>query len=255
MMPQQHVGKGSPREALYNRPWNIAKMVLRGANIVSAIIVLSLSLYFLFTSFYSIWITVIFLIPATGCVILWEAAEFITLCARGGRVGIHPGAHVGIHLVLWIYLALGLGFFATFTVYDTLYDNYSYYYYYPDNLPTASAFYAVLAFLAISMLLNFVLFVRACVETHQVNRQARAVYVIPAGQGGQMVPAHPHMSMAYPPQAYMYPAPMPQMQQRESVYNPSAAQQAAEGKAVAGEGVSGGTPLEYYAPTVAHAAR
>jgi hypothetical protein len=91
-------------------------MVLRGADIVSAIIVLSLSLYFLFTSFYSIWITVILLISATGCVILWEAAEFITLCARGGRVGIHPGAHVGLHLVLWIYLALGLGSFATFAV-------------------------------------------------------------------------------------------------------------------------------------------
>jgi hypothetical protein len=73
-----------------------------------------------------------------------------------------------------------------------------------------------------------------------------------------MVPAHPHMSMAYPPQAYMYAAPMQmqqQQQERGSVYNPLAAQQAAGGKAPAGDGVSGGTPLEYYAPTGAHAAR
>ncbi|KAH6678776.1 hypothetical protein F5X68DRAFT_263771 [Plectosphaerella plurivora] len=253
MMPQQQIGSRPSREALYSRRWNIAKMVLRGSDIVSAIIVLALSIYYLF-AFYNLWLSIIFTLPASGAVLIWEVAELITLCARGGRTGIHPGAHVGLHLVFWMYLLVGLVFFAIFAAYNVI-DEYSYYYYDLDT-PTAGPAYAIMAFLAIMTILNFVLFVRACVETAQINRQARTVFMIPAGVNGQMPQGNPHMSMAYPPQAYMYPVPM-QQQPRESMYNTLGAPQT-EGKALgseggyqgaSGEGASGGVPAEYYAPT------
>jgi len=48
-------------------------------------------------------------------IIIWDFAEFITLCARKGR-GIHPGAHVGVELILWIVCIVisGLSFIAAY---------------------------------------------------------------------------------------------------------------------------------------------
>lgn len=252
MMPQQQFGSRPSREALYSRRWNIAKMALRGSDLVSAIIVVALSIYYLFT-WYNLWISVIFTLPASGAVFIWEVAELITLCARGGRTGIHPGAHVGLHLVFWMYLLVGLVFFGIWGAPRAI-DDYSYYYYSVET-PAAGPAYALMVFMAIMTILNFVLFVRACVETAQINRQARTVFMIPAGVNGQMA-AHPHMSMGYPPQAYMYPMPM-QQQPRESMYNTLGAPQteskalSSEGghQSVHGEGASGGAPAEYYAPT------
>lgn len=255
MMPQQQLLKGSPRAALYSRPWNIAKMALRGSDIVAAIILLGLSIDILFSYMNAFFLAMVFTLPAAVTVILWESAELITLCARGGKLGIHPGAHVAMHLIFWLYHAVGLAFFSIYIVWD-ISSEYSYYNYYGYENPNAGKIYAALTFFAIMLLLNFVLFVRACVETSEVNRQARSVFVVPVVPGGQqMMAAHPqHMSMAYPPQAFMYPAPMQQQQQqqmRESMYNP-----VADGKAPTSdasfqgqaEGSVGAPPMEYYTP-------
>lgn len=50
--------------------------------------------------------------------LIWDVAEFITLCARGGKLGIHPGAHVGLHLVLWLGFGCGVGWLGAIAAYD-----------------------------------------------------------------------------------------------------------------------------------------
>jgi hypothetical protein len=37
---------------------------------------------------------------------LWDIIEFITLCVRRGRSGIHPGFHVAFELIFWLATAV-----------------------------------------------------------------------------------------------------------------------------------------------------
>lgn len=37
---------------------------------------------------------------------LWDTIEFITLCVRRGRRGIHPGFHVALELIFWLAAAV-----------------------------------------------------------------------------------------------------------------------------------------------------
>lgn len=66
--------------------------------------------------------------------LLWDAAEIITLVARRRPAykGIHPGACVGVDLILWLGLTVGVGLTAPGLGY------------YTPELFTASAAFAIL---------------------------------------------------------------------------------------------------------------
>ena len=157
-----------------------------------------------------------------GLAILWQAAEFITIWASPKSRGIHPGANVALHLIIWLVAILAVGFVATFVSFDidqldeirssdssdsdssgTRYTS-SYY----DNYD-ASTFArlvqleeVLLAFSALLAVLHFVLFVRACVETHRYNASpvTRTVYVqMPVQMAGGVPGQVPVGYFAYQP--------------------------------------------------------
>jgi hypothetical protein len=65
-----------------------------------------------------------------SAVIIWDIAEFITLCVRDGRSfrrGIPPGAHVGVELIIWLMFAVMFSIACVFdsgSLQDTWYDRY-----------------------------------------------------------------------------------------------------------------------------------
>jgi len=208
--------------------WHIAKLVLGGVAIVSSIILIALAA--------STWgvsegyaFELVYIVPVAGVALCWQIAEFITLGARGGLSryknslgrGIHPGAHVGMHLVLWMGFAVDLGIEA-FTAYYL--DEYVF-----DSDPTSygSSYYnayswlagaqyrditrSLTAFSAISLAVHFILFVRACIETHARNTAKRMdniryiyvqqpVYYQQAGPNGSFAPPPPMMHQQQQPQ-------------------------------------------------------
>jgi hypothetical protein len=92
----------------------------------------------------------------------------------------------------------------------------SYYSYDPDALSgLLRVEEALLAFMSILLLLHFVLFVRACVETHQYNNHTvKTVYVqVPASMPGGIADQQPYGYYAYqpapgqPPMQFQQPVP------------------------------------------------
>ncbi|KAL1836898.1 hypothetical protein VTK73DRAFT_4884 [Phialemonium thermophilum] len=198
----------------FSKRWHVAKLVLGCIAIVSSVILYGLGLYLLAGFGSSRWAyQFAFVGAAGGLSIIWQAAEFITICAsRKSQRGIHPGAHVALHLIIWLVTAVALAFGVMAAVFDT----YDYderfdgddYYVYEDRSPE---YYALLkkaigievaeaVFLAVLLVAHFTLFVRACVETSRYNQITRTVYVpmampsvvpqtgyypIPQGQPGQ----------------------------------------------------------------------
>ena len=98
---------------------------------------------------------------------LWNAAEFITMCTRGSRRrGITAKAHVGCELILWMFSVTGaviqgiaLGW--------------------PLFTPTGAVCVALLGTLGI---LEFVLFVRSCVEVDRRKKDQRIQQLVIALQ-------------------------------------------------------------------------
>ncbi|KAH9904037.1 hypothetical protein F4778DRAFT_78213 [Xylariomycetidae sp. FL2044] len=203
-----------------SKPWQITKIVFASLSIVFSIILLGISIATTagadLLSYVAVWTA-----PQAGIAIIWSTAELITICARAGHRGIHPGAHVALHLLLWLgfCVAQGLNGFilASSLAYNAYYDSYddyySDYYGYDDYDYSYSPRYisylqAVLAFTALLIIVHFFLFVRACVETAQRNSMARPVYMMPP----QMYYAPP-MQPGFPTQQPMqpgFPAPPPQ---------------------------------------------
>ncbi|KAJ1327626.1 hypothetical protein MN608_06957 [Microdochium nivale] len=121
---------------------------------------------------------------------IWNAAEVLTLCARGSDSiyprGIHPGAHVGVHLVMWVCSIIGIVLGSiTISNYDQAErlcrggDEFNGFYWqfcrgWTDNRSTFRYLLdyvaALLAASCIMLLLHFTLFVWACVDTHHRNR-------------------------------------------------------------------------------------
>ncbi|KAJ0165118.1 hypothetical protein CTA2_12320 [Colletotrichum tanaceti] len=158
--------------SFYNRPWHIAKIALRGCNIVFGIIVIGLTAHaaawLWYWSPFLLWFGAI---PAAFA-ICWDSAELITICARGGRRGIHPGAHVGVHLVFCPVLAAGIAFESL----QLWFSGYPDSWYGGDSIATKQ--HVALAFTCLLFLIHFILFVRACVETHQRNSRP-PIYMVP----------------------------------------------------------------------------
>jgi hypothetical protein len=173
-----------------------------------------------------------FTLVAAGIAIIWQAAEFITVWASKTNRGIHPGANVALHLVIWLVAILAVGFLATFVAWDvdqlgdiqtdpdsSSYYPSEYYTYDADTFATRLKLEeTLLAFSFLLFLLHFVLFVRACVETHEYNRRPvnRTVYVpIPVQMAGGAPGQQPFGYYAYQPlpgQPLPFAQPQPQVQ-------------------------------------------
>lgn len=225
--------------------------------------------------------------------IIWQAAEFITVWASKTSRGIHPGANVALHLIIWLVGAIVVGFLATFVAFDIDdlddADVNAGYYDTDGDTPSYGSLAvfqtrirleeALLAFSGVLMLLHFVLFVRACVETQQYNsrrrHRTRTVYVpVPVQVAGLapdsqqpvgyfayqpmpsqslpfVLPPQQHQQQpqlsgapAPPQQAHLYgyyaPAPAPVLQSRPQEDSPAPAVAGPSTAAAVGYGPSGG---------------
>ncbi|KZL85055.1 hypothetical protein CI238_09711 [Colletotrichum incanum] len=178
---------------LYNRPWHIAKIAIRGCNIAFSAIVIGItahtSIYLGYWSPYLLWFSAI---PAAFAV-CWDVSELITICARGGRKGIHPGAHVGLHLIFW-------PLFATAVACESLQ---LYFAGYGTRGVIATEQHVALAFTCLLLLNHFTLFVRACVDTHRRNTRP-PIYMVPINMPAPMAPAGSYAPYPFPPQQPQY---------------------------------------------------
>ncbi|KAK1489153.1 hypothetical protein CCUS01_14622 [Colletotrichum cuscutae] len=184
----------APQEIPFNAKWHRAKIVIRGFNIAFSAIVLGISLSLIFYSFSSSFYLVFSGFPAAALV-CWETSELITICARGGRRGIHPGAHVGMHLLFWLVFMVATGWEVANII---LRDG-------PRSWvlsggQVTSMQDAVMAFTALLFIDNFTLFVRACIECKQRNARPPPVYMVPINGPPPMQPAGSYQPYPYSPQ-------------------------------------------------------
>ncbi|RYP55553.1 hypothetical protein DL769_010128 [Monosporascus sp. CRB-8-3] len=228
----------------YSKSWTISKLALTGLSLCWAVVILSLSLVFSVEGG-NARATALYAAPVTIVALLWNGAELTTYFIRSRkgsdtRRGIHPGAHVGMHLCFW--LACVLGIFLTLMVVistarmiarcnaDDDEDSYFNYYssdycesFYYDNGPYMNNFYvpclrAMLSMWCLALINHFILFVLACMDTHQRNRlkPAGVAFVHPGtasygapGQGIGMVPVSLYPAPPQPVVMAPFPAPVP----------------------------------------------
>ncbi|KAK4126798.1 hypothetical protein N657DRAFT_677529 [Parathielavia appendiculata] len=154
------------------------------------------------------WLILIMVVPGLAVTFIWDIAEVLCILKRGGNRGIHPGAVVAIDLILWLgWLTVGfmlgvLGLMSHAGSYILDYSGSSYtqygtrYNYNPSKATPEDAALerevlgkgrALVAFVGLTVIVHFVLFVIACRETHTRNSMPRTIYVmqpvsvIPAG--------------------------------------------------------------------------
>ncbi|KAK1981763.1 hypothetical protein LZ30DRAFT_749831 [Colletotrichum cereale] len=187
-----HENQGGRKATPYNRPWHIAKIAIRGCDIAFSAIVISISFHTLITLGYSSPYLLFFSAIPGVVAIIWDVSELITICARGGRKGIHPGAHVGLHLIFWLVFAIAVVCELLFAVYGIRWS-------------FATRQHVALAFTCLLLLNHFILFVRACIETNQRNAGA-PIYMVPAGMTAPTQPAESYTSNQLPQPQHQYDA-------------------------------------------------
>jgi hypothetical protein len=175
----------------------------------------------------------------SGFAIIWLVSEFVTAWTSKTKSGIHPGAHVGMHLLIWLAAVPLLVFISAFVSnhveqLEDIRSGGNSDWYYSWNRQSwddydAGAFALMLhleealdAFVALLLIIHFVLFVRACVETDRYNKsnvKTRVVYVHvpmpPATGPGQQLMGY----YAYQPLPGQ-PLPFPQQQQQPQAQVP-----------------------------------
>ncbi|KAL2267185.1 hypothetical protein VTJ83DRAFT_4462 [Remersonia thermophila] len=119
-----------------------------------------------------------------GLAVIVGTLELLVTMRSSRRVGMHPGLLVALHLFIWIlavFAVMVVSFYATDTYEDYYYAEYEY----PEEryieLLRKSRSYekALLAFNCILLTIHFVLFIGACVDTHEINTQKKKVVLIP----------------------------------------------------------------------------
>ncbi|KAK0637000.1 hypothetical protein B0T17DRAFT_613650 [Bombardia bombarda] len=181
--------------APFSKSWHLAKLVLEIVSIVFSIIIFGVAIaLFARTSRYygGSWLAETDLGTAgtvAGLALIWNTAELLTVCFSKDRRGIHPGAHVAFHLIIWLAAAVTVAWLAVSTAYLLEDDSYYYSYYSSRTVfayqNSTSLHNCILAFIIFLLIIHFVLFVRACIETHQLNRANRRIYVrVPVPVGG-----------------------------------------------------------------------
>ncbi|KAI9899809.1 hypothetical protein N3K66_006270 [Trichothecium roseum] len=226
--PQGVAATGLPEE---KKNWVFVKMGAWALDLVVGIIVVALTVALIHASEWGM--VVIMLVPIPAAALLWSGAELITRAIRKFKHGIHPGAHVALHLLITLASAVVAGIcvgasvlvdpgdtsmycssYSTFNdgprVYSDCYDPFGGR---KDLFVALSAFYVILA------LVNFFLFVVACIDTSRRNKalRNRPVMVIqnPAAYWGGWQPmpqGGPPPAGAVPMNAYPHQQQGPQSQ-------------------------------------------
>ncbi|KAI1455985.1 hypothetical protein F4805DRAFT_253896 [Annulohypoxylon moriforme] len=207
----------------YSKSWTFSKLILALFLVIVAIVIMALACVFVTEGGDTDWIAA-YALPISIASILWNGAELITFAVRSRKDekrGIHSGAHVGLHLCFWIacVFAVLLSITEIIVVQSDLRDceeertsRYSYYSYCReyDDLDMGGRYLpmlrAVAAFFCLMLLVHFILFVFACIDTHKRNMLKPTGMVVPpvAPQGGMYYPPpQPGVAPYYP-----YPAPV-----------------------------------------------
>lgn len=242
MMPQQQMMYQQPvtiNKVVSSKAWHNTKIAIGSLILVSDIIIFGLGGGSASTivGIYDMLI----MYPLAGVSLIWQIAEFITLCAHPDR-GIHPGAHVGMHLILWLGAAGCAGMLTTFVVIQETWAQYwrgtssSRRGLISDYIMYQRLEAALAAFAYILLILHFTFFVRACIECQRRNTQQPTIMMAappqpyyPANGMGQMPPQqalypsqyNPHMSMQpqqHNPHMSMNSVPAPQQAARSDSF-------------------------------------
>lgn len=151
-----------------------------------------------------------------GAAIIWDIAEFITLCAN--KKGIHPGAHIALDFLLFAALITGAVFLIIVGQPIVIYTVYSDSENYPaDSVLLAAGALAVIAgsvqtsanyillqrltVALITSVFHLTLFIMACIGVHNW-RQTRQPQVIFVQQPRTVTGAH--ATLPPPPPGMMY---------------------------------------------------
>ncbi|RKU46261.1 hypothetical protein DL546_006420 [Coniochaeta pulveracea] len=204
-----------PNEQLrpWSRRWHLAKLALGTGSLITSVILIAISLTLIAKygeyeayDYYDLPIPVAFGFATGGLAMLWVIIEFLALVASRNQHGIHPGASLSLHLIICLVTATAIGLTATSLSWyleegldDVPDDNGWKGYHASDgvaNLRNYNALRAmtqlvevIIAFMAILEVIHLVLFLRACVETHQYNKwklehATRTIYVpVPMAYG------------------------------------------------------------------------
>ncbi|KAK3935574.1 hypothetical protein QBC46DRAFT_397236 [Diplogelasinospora grovesii] len=229
-----------------DRNWHIFKLALETLSVIASVVIFGIGIALVVLVWesddYYIYGTLDFGLAGTaaGLALIWTVCDFLNMAFTSDRRSCHPGAHVGFHLVIWLVALAAVAFISIFVQYmpgDFGYSSSAL------DMPVEYYIYqqVLLGFTAVLLLIHFIMFWRACVETHRVNRlhRQRVVYVpvavaaygSPHGYyyGPQQFPtvlqAQPGMQQQqqfpYPPQMMVPPQMMmnqtPQMMQQQQM--------------------------------------
>ncbi|KAK4044149.1 hypothetical protein C8A01DRAFT_31751 [Parachaetomium inaequale] len=143
---------------------------------------------------------------AAGLAIVITAIEFLKTVFSTRREGMHPGALVAFHLIIWLLALAAAVVISLFTAYSSPYDWYDYPSYNRSALHSQSQVYeqAMLAFDIVLLLIHFILFVGACVETNRVAAARKKVVVVRVPvQVGAEYPGGGQYPLYGPPQPFV----------------------------------------------------
>ncbi|KAI2643631.1 hypothetical protein GGS21DRAFT_486156 [Xylaria nigripes] len=163
------------------RRLDIAKVVLRSLCIAITITdLVELIIIEVAAPFLQFWPTAAY--PLLGTFILWDISEFVTMMLRGSvSKGFHPGVHVAAELILW------LGSLASTTI-QALGASWSTFFKSEESLSESGLSITVrlaitqFGFLGLLVVLRFILFVMACVQTDRRNKDRRVRQLVLAIQ-------------------------------------------------------------------------
>lgn len=195
--PQQRSSVG-----FIGQSWSANKIVLVALSITSCAIVLGISIALAVDPDIQSYI-VVWTAPQAGAALLWSGIDLATTYA--GRINhrlIHPGAQVAVQLLLWMGFCVGIGLTAyilswalTFAssddrdAYPEYYeyyhgDNNDYYEYYSKSYIRSME--ALVAFLALLIIVHFLLFCSACIKIAQRKKINSKPITIPLERLGQL---------------------------------------------------------------------
>ncbi|KAK3323841.1 hypothetical protein B0T19DRAFT_214466 [Cercophora scortea] len=136
---------------------------------------------------------------AAGIALVWLTADLLVIACTRHRRGMHPGAQVGLHLIIWLMALVAAVFSGLFVDYPGLY---SYWYSAHPSANLQGLRLTTVIFSIFLAVIHFILFVRACIETHQFNTIGKIIWVPVGAPNGYAYPQLPY------PGAPQYPYPV-----------------------------------------------
>ncbi|KAL2264112.1 hypothetical protein VTK26DRAFT_1981 [Humicola hyalothermophila] len=118
---------------------------------------------------------------AAGCAILLAAVEFLCICCSKTGKGMPPGALVAFHLIIWLLAVCGVVLVTIILPSGPEYYGYWSYRGAKNDAPlelTTTLHRVLLAFNAILIVVHFILFVGACVDTSRARAARKDTVVV-----------------------------------------------------------------------------